>query len=141
MALFEQDREKNLLYNLIPNKNKVILQDRYYFSTAAYQGISEENVKEILYYFFNKFPPPKIVFFLDIEIPIALERIKKRKQTFQSSLDIFEKEIELTRIRNNYKIIWEELKKLRIEFYILDAQKKITELTHFIIRKIFSTIQ
>lgn len=129
------------MYNINPNRDKIILQDRYYFSTAAYQGISEKNVKEILYYFYYKFPPPKVVFFLDIEISLALERIKKRNQTFEIYSDMFEKENELSRIRKNYTMIWQELEILPIEFYILDGRKKIGELTSFVMRKIFSKIQ
>lgn len=137
LKLFEEDRLANVEKNILPNKEKIIIQDRYYFSTAAYQGETKEQVIEILYYFYKKFPKPKIIFFLQLDLDTALQRIQKRNA---NSLDIFEKKEELKRIYKNYQILLEELKKLDINFYILDSKKNSYHLAKEVLKIIFSNL-
>ncbi|MFN3604691.1 MAG: dTMP kinase [Leptonema sp. (in: bacteria)] len=137
LKLFEEDRNKNIQYNILPNQKKIIIQDRYYFSTAAYQATHKEEALEILYYFYYKFPTPKIVFFIDIDISTALSRIQKRKQNIEQ----FEKKQELERIYKNYEVILNELKNLKLEFNIIQGNQKSVALAKLILKKVFSVLE
>ncbi len=102
LELFLDDRADDVEKNITPalSDGKIILMDRYCFSNAAYQGamgLSWENIlKE------NRsrmFPFPHHVFFIDISVERALERISLRNGTER---DIFEKQSTLKAIYNNY---------------------------------------
>lgn len=137
LKLFEEDRFANLQKNILPNQEKIIIQDRYYFSTAVYQGETKEEVIEIFYYFYKKFPKPKISFFLQIDLETIYQRIQKRNS---NSLDIFEKKEELKRIYKNYQILLEELKKLNFNFYTLDSKKNSYRMAKEVLKIIFSSL-
>ncbi len=80
LDLFVQDRKLNVEQNIRPAlaKGKVVILDRYYFSTAAYQGtrgkMSWQEIIEINERFAPK-PDILLVFFLSVDK--ALERIDK----------------------------------------------------------------
>lgn len=103
--LFIDDRlwnNENIIKKLI-EKNKNIICDRYYFSTAAYQGDSKKEVLKILIEQMEnpRIKNPDFIFYLDIDIDVALERIQKRSD----EKELFEKKESLLRIHNHYKII------------------------------------
>ena len=106
LELFLQDRAENAKTNIRPSlaEGAVLLQDRYYYSTAAYQGdprnppTSEDIVR---LHREKKFPEPDILFYLDLDAESALERLKKERKTLES----FEKIEQLRRIATNYENI------------------------------------
>ena len=80
LELFQKDREANVETNLKPSleRKEVIILDRYYFSTIAYQGakgIDPESIRKRNEGFAVK---PELVFILDIEADQGLERIEDR---------------------------------------------------------------
>ncbi len=98
LALFINDRKENVEQNISPalNKNKIVLIDRYYYSTAAYQGalgfdpekICEDN---------EKFAPrPDRVFLFKAPIELCLERIGKNRS---GGPDAFEKQDYLSKVQ------------------------------------------
>ncbi len=103
LKLFLLDRADDTEKNILPAlaKGQIMILDRYYFSNAAYQGamgldpqfILEENRKQ-------NFPLPHRVYFIDIPVETALERIGRRNRN--SSRDIFEKEEFLQKVRTIY---------------------------------------
>lgn len=82
LELFQKDRQENVEKNLKPalKKKKVVILDRYYFSTIAYQGakgIDQARIRRMN----EKFAPkPDLVFILDIEAGEGLARIADRKK-------------------------------------------------------------
>lgn len=97
LELFQKDRQENVKKNLKPAlaQNKIIILDRYYFSTIAYQGakgIDTQKIREMNEKFVIK---PDLVFILDVEADCGLERIKDRKQKDL----LFERESYLVRVR------------------------------------------
>ena len=82
LELFQKDRQENVEKNLKPalKKKKVVILDRYYFSTIAYQGakgIDQARIRRMN----EKFAPkPDLVFILDIEAGEGLARIADRKE-------------------------------------------------------------
>jgi dTMP kinase len=104
LELFIRDREWHIANRIIPalNEGKVILMDRYFFATGAYQSaVMDLPWKEILRR--NRegisAPEPDIVFILDVPAEIGLERATER--TGKANLQ-FEKLDRLVKVRQAY---------------------------------------
>ncbi len=78
---FLKDRMEDVEKNIIPalNENKIVILDRYYYSTMAYQGalgLSMEAIKNAN----EKFAPvPDVVIIIDLSPSIALKRIEYKR--------------------------------------------------------------
>ncbi len=101
LALFIKDREENVKRNLRPalSRKKVVILDRYYFSTIAYQGakgIRPARIKKLHKNFAVK---PDLVFILDIDPAEGLERIRARKKKDV----LFERKDYLARVRKMFR--------------------------------------
>jgi dTMP kinase len=97
LDLFIKDRRDNVRKNIGPALavKKVVILDRYYFSTIAYQGakgIDPARIRRLNEGFAVK---PDLVFILDIEAGRGLFRIKNRKRKDL----LFEREAYLARVR------------------------------------------
>ncbi len=81
LALFVKDRRDNVQKNLRPalTKNKIVLLDRYYFSTMAYQGAKGIDVERIRGLNEQFAVRPDLVFILDVDAERGLNRIQDRK--------------------------------------------------------------
>jgi len=78
---------------------KVVLIDRYYFSTVAYQGARGLEIDAV--YAANAFAPePDLLFVFDLDPSIGLARVAKR-----GVADLFEKEDEQRRVREIFASI------------------------------------
>ncbi|EMN11887.1 dTMP kinase [Leptospira borgpetersenii] len=98
---FLNDREESLRQNILPSleSGKNVLLDRYMYSTAAYQSgddllpetIIEKNLKK-------NFKIPDLLFYLDLNPTIALERLSQRKENKER----FETLAQLEKIRSAY---------------------------------------
>ncbi len=97
--LFLKDRMEDVEENIKPalESRKIIILDRYYFSSMAYQGgrgvdvqmIQKEN---------EKFSPiPDIVFYIKINIDSGLNRISSNRQ---NQFDDFEKKTFLKKVKH-----------------------------------------
>lgn len=76
LDLFLADRREHVLDFLQPNldEGKIVLCDRYYFSTAAYQGARGLDPETILQ--LNDFAPePDLVLLFQAPLPLCIERI------------------------------------------------------------------
>ncbi len=80
LKLFLKDREFDVKNNIIPalKSGKIVIMDRYYYSTMAYQGALGLDVEKIKEMNEKIAPKPDLVIVLDIKPETALERIKKR---------------------------------------------------------------
>jgi len=81
LALFLRDRRENVARNIRPalRAGRIVVLDRYYYSTIAYQGakgIDPERIRRI----HEKFAPrPDLVFILDLGAAAGLARIAGRR--------------------------------------------------------------
>lgn len=99
--LFYLDRKKDVKDNILPalKKNKIVIMDRYYFSSVAYQGalgldpnfIEKENEKIA--------PKPLLTIILDVSPRVALSRVKNRTKTPNH----FERERYLAKVREIFR--------------------------------------
>ena len=100
LRFFLLDRRENVEKNLRPalNQKKIVLLDRYYFSTMAYQGARGLRVEELKRRNEAFAPPPDLVFILLIEPREGLQRIKNR----QRAELLFEEENYLRKVNRLY---------------------------------------
>lgn len=83
LDLFLDDRRRNVGENIRPAlaTGHVVLQDRYYFSTAAYQTTRPElgmTVEQVLDLHAGWAPVPDVVVLLDMDVDQAAQRIQGR---------------------------------------------------------------
>jgi dTMP kinase len=77
---FLNDRRENVTHNILPAlaRHQIILIDRYYFSTMAYQGVLGLDTKSIQEQNEVFAPPPDLLLLLQIAPEDSLERVRKR---------------------------------------------------------------
>jgi dTMP kinase len=87
LELFILDRKYDVVNNIIPalKQKKIVIMDRYYYSTIAYQGALGLDVDEIRKRNEEIAPKPDMVIILDLDPQKAIQRISKR-----GKLDRFE---------------------------------------------------
>ena len=102
MELFIKDREEHLKKTIVPflnnsnnDESNIVLCDRYYYSTIAFQGAQGLDMNEIIDKNKN-FRKPDIAFILDSEPELALKRIEYRKKEKFEQLEFMKK------IRQNF---------------------------------------
>ena len=133
LDLFVKDRRENVRRNLRPalRAKKVIILDRYYFSTMAYQGakgIDPSFVRRIN----EKFAPAAdLVFILDLGARRGLARIAGRKSRDR----LFERERYLGRVR----AIFRSLKGRG--FIHIDASRPAAEVFDAISARVLSSLK
>lgn len=101
LAYFINDRKLNVTENILPalDSGKRVILDRYFFSTACYQGARGLDVKEILRMNREFAPEPDITFLIDVDVDTALSRISRGRET---TVKLFEKKEFLHKVRANY---------------------------------------
>lgn len=127
---FIRDREFSVTKNILPSlsSGSIVILDRYYFSTAAYQASKEYTPEFILRLNTDKnFPKPDLVFYLDLIPELALERLTGRGK----KKEIFETLQSLENIYHNFKKI------LPSDVLILDAKLNINDLLDVCLKYIF----
>ena len=120
LDLFQKDRRENVEKNLKPalKKKRVVILDRYYYSTIAYQGakgIDEKLIRRMNEEFVVE---PDLVFIFDIDPQKGLERIENRKKKDK----LFEREDYLVKVREIFRSFKGE------KFVHIDALKSKEEI-------------
>ena len=98
LELFVLDRREHVTQKIRPalDEGKIVLMDRYYYSTMAYQGAAGIDVNRIRKD--NEFAPkPDIVLIFDLPADLAMKRVRSH-----SVADVFEKEEYLEKVRKAY---------------------------------------
>ena len=133
MELFIKDRNQHLKNTICPFLEKssehelnIVLCDRYYYSTIAFQSAQGININSLIKKN-QKFRKPDIAFILDIEPSIALKRIEYREKEKFEQLEFMEK------IRRNFLKL---PKLLNDNIMIIDASKPLKKVVKSIIKEI-----
>ena len=116
--LFAQDRKEHLERKIIPNlkQNKVVISDRYYFSTFAYGAAHGADLNELIK--MNKnFLLPDLTFFLETKPETCINRIEKRGDP----KTLFEKREQLAKVWD----VNEALPKRFENVYIINGEQSI----------------
>jgi len=127
--LYVQDREEHLNSKVIPalKENKIVVSDRYFFSTFAY-GTAHGSELEKLIELNNNFLYPDIIFLLEVKPKVCIKRIEERG----SHIDLFEKEEKLSRVWDIYKTFPSRFKNI----YLIDGERSIEEIAEEIKEKV-----
>ncbi len=101
LALFVRDRKENVAKNLEPalRAGRIVVLDRYYFSTMAYQGAKGIDVGRIRRLNEAFAVKPDLVVVLDVDAEAGLARIRGRKRRDE----LFEREDYLVRVREIFR--------------------------------------
>ncbi|MCS7134607.1 MAG: dTMP kinase [Candidatus Pacearchaeota archaeon] len=117
-TLDRKEHEKKIKTAL--KEKKIVICDRYVYSTMAYQL----NKKEWKSYA-KQFIKPDVVFILDVPVSIAIKRIERRCKEKGEEKKYFEKKIFLKKVRKKFL----EIKKfLDNNIKIIDASSSIGEI-------------
>jgi len=133
--MFRLDRVENVEDQIKPalDDGNIVLQDRYYFSTAAYQGAAGLDWRDIIRENEEFCAPPNIVFFLSISPEDALSRIDKdgRERTAPEKLEV------QRAIDKAYRDIFDHIKSgCAYPIYYLDASKDLAQLVDEVVERI-----
>ncbi|MBI2557835.1 dTMP kinase [Candidatus Woesearchaeota archaeon] len=122
--LFMKDREEHLSNTIEPFLNRsskhelnIVICDRYYYSTIAFQGAQGLNAKGLI----KKnmaFRKPDMAFILDVEPSLALKRIEYRRREKFEQLEFMKK------IRKNFLLL---PKLLEDNIKIINASKPLND--------------
>lgn len=98
LQYFINDRKDDVEWNIAPSlaQGKIVVIDRYYYSTAAYQGALGFDPKKIIEDNEVFAPRPDIVFIIQGSLDESFKRIKQGRDGFSS----FEKRDYLEKVKN-----------------------------------------
>ena len=139
LELFIRDREWHVQNRIQPalESGKVVLLDRYFFATGAYQStVTPFHWKEILKRNREEIhaPDPDLLIILDVPADVGLERATGREG--KANLQ-FEKLDRLIKVRQNYLEIAEEDSSFSV---VVDATKPLAEVVEEIHRLVLSIL-
>ena len=129
VELFTKNRkesEKTIKESL--NNGKIVILDRYYYSTLAYQlePINWQAYSE-------QFIKPDIVFILDVDEKIGIARVKYKYEKTKEKMAYFEKEKILKEVRRKFLAIPQFLKD---NIKIIDSSREIKDVWFDIKREV-----
>ncbi len=80
LEFFHKDRQQHTEESIAPalEEDGIMILDRYYWSTVAYQGARGANTKDVLEYNETNFPIPDLVLLLDLPVEVGQARIRVR---------------------------------------------------------------
>jgi len=126
--LYAAARRQHLVERVIPalEKGKIVLCDRFIYSSLAYQGyargIPVEEIFKINKFAIGEYMPDLNIFF-DVSPEIGLSRIQKNKDREVNRLDLEKLDFH-NRVRDGYYKLVEKNKE---NFAIINAEKSIDE--------------
>lgn len=115
LELFIKDRKEDIKNNIKPalQAGQIVILDRYFYSTLAYQGARGLDMDEIRAKHDKFVIRPDIVFILDVPVSQALKRIASRPVIY----GLFEDRDYLKKVRKKF------LKLKDPECYLLDGRR------------------
>ena len=138
LELFIKDRQEHLKNTINPfitnskgNDLNIIICDRYYYSTIAFQGAQGLDMKALAGKN-KKFRKPDRAFILDAEPSAALERIKYRQKEKFEQLEF------MNRIRKNFLML---PKMLPDNIKIIDSNRPLSEVFENIKKELDSLME
>lgn len=128
LKLFDADRQEHINKEILPalRKGKIVLCDRYYYSTLAYQ-LSAREWKE---YSSRIKVKPDIVFIFDLPVSLSLKRASARDKKDGRKTAVFEKRVFLENVRKKFLMI---PRVLEDNIKVIDSKTSV--------KKVFQTVK
>jgi len=106
IELFTQDRNENIKeIRAALQENSIVICDRYYYSTLAYQ-LDEEQWQS----YAEQFLKPDMAFIIDVPVDLALERTKEKYRRTGERRAYFERPEILRKVRQKFLLLPRYLK-------------------------------
>ncbi len=134
--LFLLDREDDVATNILPGlkRGKIVLMDRYYLSSMAYQGALGIPVEEIEEANERIAPRPDLVLLMKISPEVSLARVQKREEG-GAGPNLFEQIDYQKKVAAEFdKIEWPEIQRI-------DATQSIADIHQLIRAHVKSLLQ
>jgi len=105
LEAFIHDRQDHLNNKIIPalESGSIVILDRYFYSTIAYQGILVGDYKEIEARIRHEVVVPDVAFWMDLPSDLAVSRVRGR----DGALNNFERQDDLTKAGDIFRQISE----------------------------------
>lgn len=128
LRTFIYDRTEHLEVVIRPalDAGKIVILDRYFYSTIAYQGSRGADVRALQQEMESIFPIPDTVFLLDLNPVVALSRIRNSRKEVPNE---FERADALERVRNVFN-------SLEGPIIRIDAGLSIDEIHRMVLRDV-----
>lgn len=110
---FVQDRTEHVQNLIQPSLDagKIVIVDRYFYSTITYQGVRGGDVGELTRLMREGFPVPDVAFVLDLPAPLAVSRISDSRGDTPNE---FENTDSLAAIRNLFLQLSEDCPEIKM---------------------------
>ncbi len=133
LEFFILDRKYNVERNIAPalKSGKIVILDRYYYSTLAYQGALGFNIDEIKKINESFAPKPDLVIILDVDPKIAIERIKRKR----GGINKFEDLNYLKKVRSIFLSIKDD------NIVVIDANKDLDYVKQEVLKAVSNLIK
>jgi dTMP kinase len=120
LQLFMMDREEDVSLNIQPalHRGEIVLLDRYYYSTIAYQGAMGIDPEWIRAQNESFCPQPHLVFIFLVTVEKGLERIRKKRANGE---DYYEKDEFLRKVDRLFRA----LRDTQIRF--IESERRLSE--------------
>ena len=131
--LFSADRAQHVDTEIVPAlaEGKIVISDRYFYSTFAY-GIASEVEYDWLLDINRKFLVPDMTILLDVEPETSLKRMSQGRFTSE----LFEKKESLTKVRNAFLTLAKEF-----NFRVISGEGSIEQVSDRIAEAVDSLLQ
>jgi dTMP kinase len=132
--LYSADRDDHLFNTedgvlMQVNNNKIVISDRYFYSSLAYQGVNCDFDKVVELN--ADFPHPQILIYIQTPTEECVSRIDRRGE----KKEIFEKLDFLTKVNDNYNKVLESLPE-GVNLVKVDGTKSIDEITAIMLEEV-----
>lgn len=125
---FIEDRKEHLRDKILPAlaNGQIVILDRYFYSTIAYQGSRGGEVVAITAQMLESAPEPDIVFLLDVPPDIGLARIRQGRGEVPNA---FETLANLQAVRS----VFLDLAQQHANIAVIDGTRSVDEVHHAIL--------
>jgi dTMP kinase len=136
LATFIADRREHVKTVIRPalDRGEIVILDRYFYSTIAYQGVRTGHHPCELYHDMREFPTPDVTFLIDVEPEIGLHRISNTRGDTPNE---FERLESLSAIRK----LFIELLECAPEIHQINGMPNIDAVYHDVIHKLIEVLQ
>ncbi|MFA6682519.1 MAG: deoxynucleoside kinase, partial [Sphaerochaeta sp.] len=109
---------------------KLVICDRYIYSSLAYQGVEcpIEKVQDL-----NQFPAPEYLFFIDTPVEECIRRITARG----GEAELFDRHEFLEKVKTNYEKLFSTLPK-EVKFFRIDGMQNKETIAQEIQKALFT---
>ena len=121
LRAFVEDRREHVAHKIRPalDRGDIVILDRYFYSTIAYQGARENNVQSLCNEMRDEFPIPDAVLLLDAPPAITLHRVCGRGD--------IPNEFERLEALESVRSIFTRMANVLSEIHVVDARRGIDD--------------